>query len=222
MSLLRDVTARYNPVEAWVYDTFIAPAVFQARDRIFLETKVLESLPSAARVLDVGCGGGQIAAELARTNPCFSVFGLDLAMPQVRKARKRSDAARFVPGSALDLPFPDASFDLVYSIGSIKHWPDRIRGLDECVRVLRPGGRLLVLDIDRECTDEESRAFIRQTRFPKIIRPLWLKIFRKKIARPSLTPEEASGHCLRLPLVELRAHRLSQSPAFVLYGRKAS
>ena len=222
MSLMRDVTARYSPVEAWIYDVFVSPAVLQARDRIFKETPALESLPPGAAVLDVGCGGGQIAAELARENPTLRVFGLDFAMPQIRRARRRSRDVRFVPGSALELPFPDGAFDLVYSIGSIKHWPDRARGLSECVRVLRPGGRLLVLDLDRECTVEESREFVRMTRFPRFIQPLWMKVFRAKLVEPSLTPAEARGHCRRLPLEELRAERLSQSPAFVLYGRKAS
>ncbi len=222
MSLIRDVTARYNPIEAWIYDRFVAPAVLQARDRIFLETGALEALPSGASVLDVGCGGGQIASELAQENPSLRVFGLDLSDAQVRRARKRSVAVRFVPGSALDLPFANGSFDLVYSIGSIKHWPDRARGLAECVRVLRFGGQLLVLDLDRDCTIEESREFVRLTRFPRILQPLWLRIFRAKLVRPSLTPEEARGHCRPLPLTELRAERLSRSPAFVLHGRKAS
>ncbi len=222
MSLVRDVTARYHPVEAWVYDTFVSPAVLQARDRMFQETPALDSLPPGAAVLDVGCGGGQIAAELARENPGFRVIGIDLAPAQIRRARRRSRNVRFVPGSALELPFPDAAFDLVYSIGSIKHWPDRARGLSECVRVLRPGGRLLVLDLDRECSLEESREFVRRTRFPRFIQPLWLKIFRAKLVEPSLTPQEARAHCLPLQLVDLRAERLSRSPAFVLYGRKAS
>lgn len=222
MSLVRDVTARYSPVEAWIYDTFVAPAVLQARDRIFRETPALDALPRGAAVLDVGCGGGQIATDLARENPEFRVFGVDLAFPQICRARRRSRGVRFVPGSAQDLPFPDAAFDLVYSIGSIKHWSDRARGLAECVRVLRPGGRLLVLDLDRECSVEESREFVRLTRFPRIIQPLWLKVFRTKLVEPSLTPREARGHCASLPLAELRAERLSRSPAFVLYGRKAS
>jgi SAM-dependent methyltransferase len=103
-------------------------------------------------VLEAGCGiatdGMRFVRAGARyTGVDFSPTALELAQ---RRLRLEGGEARFVEGSVTDLPFPDASFDLVYSNGVIHHVPDTRRAIDEFHRVLRPGGRAIVMVYHRD------------------------------------------------------------------------
>jgi 2-polyprenyl-3-methyl-5-hydroxy-6-metoxy-1,4-benzoquinol methylase len=102
-----------------------------------------ESRARSPRVLDVGCGEGQIAAELARVG--FDVVGVDVAEEPLRRARSRHpelDVRRVsVDG---DWPLADASFDAVWAGETIEHVADTAAWLSEVRRVLRSGGALLL------------------------------------------------------------------------------
>lgn len=104
---------------------------------------------SGMEVLEVGCGrGGGAAFVFERLGP-RTVTGIDLAEKAI--ARCRADYQRpglaFVAGDAENLPFPDASFDVVLNVESSHCYPDVRRFLDEAYRVLRPGGLLLLADV---------------------------------------------------------------------------
>ena len=111
--------------------------------------------PGAA-ALDLACGTGDIAFELARRGA--RVTGLDLThrMLQLARGKAGAGAVRFVTGDMTALPFPDDSFDLVTTGYGIRNVPRIEPALAEIRRVLRPGGVLLSLDFDRP-----SNAFIR-------------------------------------------------------------
>jgi ubiquinone/menaquinone biosynthesis C-methylase UbiE len=98
-------------------------------------------------VLEAGCGIGTDAMQFVRAGARYT--GLDFSSTALELARRRADLegarARFVPGSVAELPFPDASFDLVYSNGVIHHMPDTGRAIQEFHRVLRPGGVAVVM-----------------------------------------------------------------------------
>ncbi len=103
-------------------------------------------------VLDVGSGIGGPARTLAAEYGA-RVTGLDLVGEYVRAAGVLServglgDRVRFVQGSALDLPFPEASFDVVWTQHVTMNVEDKPRLLAECRRVLRPGGRLAFYEV---------------------------------------------------------------------------
>jgi SAM-dependent methyltransferase len=109
--------------------------------------------PDGARVLEVGCGPGQLSLRLAGHG--LQVTGVDLDPAMVGRARanagRRGDDGRprpsFLVGDAAALAFPDGAFDLVVSTLSLHHWADPAAGLAEIGRVLRPGGRALVWDL---------------------------------------------------------------------------
>jgi len=222
-SILADMTAPYGRMEAYLYDALVAPAVFSLRAS--LEDRLLPMLEQGARVLDVGCGGGQVAIDLARRRPDLEVVGVDLSAQQIARARKRAMEtnvpATFVEGSALTLPFSDASFDHVISIASIKHWPNPAQGLRECVRVLRKGGRLLIVEADRGCRLGDARAFVDRWRIPRASRPIALALFRTWVAGQAIDLEEARSWLDSLPLTERETSRLDGLPAIVLLGRKS-
>ena len=97
------------------------------------------------RVLDACCGTGDLA--LADERAGGAVTGLDFSEPMLERARKKSDSVEWVQGDALALPFPDSSFDVVTVGFGVRNVSDLEGGLAELRRVLRPGGRVGVLDI---------------------------------------------------------------------------
>jgi demethylmenaquinone methyltransferase / 2-methoxy-6-polyprenyl-1,4-benzoquinol methylase len=103
--------------------------------------------------LDVCCGTGDLALELARrVGPTGSVVGCDFSEPMLDLARAKaaqrdSTAVRFEWADALRLPYDDGSFDAVAVGFGVRNLADLDRGLAEMARVLRPGGRLVILEI---------------------------------------------------------------------------
>jgi SAM-dependent methyltransferase len=125
----------------------------------------LGPLHPGEHVLDVGCGAGMdslIAAQMVA--PDGSVTGIDMTSAMVAKARRSTRAmgvtnVTVVEGGAEQLPFEDASFDVVISNGVIDLIPDKDVVFSEIARVLRAGGRIQVADvtIQRPVSEEGKR-----------------------------------------------------------------
>ena len=105
--------------------------------------------------LDVCCGTGDLTLELAsRLAPGGSVVGCDFSEPMLDLAREKAEArnadgVRFEWADALSLPYDAGRFDAVTVGFGLRNFADRDRGLREMARVLRPGGRLVVLEFTR-------------------------------------------------------------------------
>jgi demethylmenaquinone methyltransferase/2-methoxy-6-polyprenyl-1,4-benzoquinol methylase len=99
------------------------------------------------RVLDACCGTGDLALACARAGG--DVTGLDFSERMLERARRKAPELEWVQGDLLALPFPDATFDAATIGFGIRNVPELERGLAELRRVLRPGGRLAVLEITR-------------------------------------------------------------------------
>jgi demethylmenaquinone methyltransferase/2-methoxy-6-polyprenyl-1,4-benzoquinol methylase len=99
------------------------------------------------RVLDAACGTGDLA--LADRKAGGEVTGLDFSERMLERARQKSDQVQWVQGDVLALPFGDASFDAATIGFGIRNVDDLDAGLRELARVVRPGGRLAVLEITR-------------------------------------------------------------------------
>lgn len=100
----------------------------------------------AERVLEVGCGTGRWLADLRRI--ADQVYGLDLSAGMLVRARGRDTQLRLTRGRAARLPFPAATFDLVYCVNAIHHFDRQQQYVSEARRLLRPGGALAVVGMD--------------------------------------------------------------------------
>jgi ubiquinone/menaquinone biosynthesis C-methylase UbiE len=101
------------------------------------------------RILDLGCGTGYLLQTLAsRYTDAVQLVGIDAAPAMVKTANAAThdDRLTFAVGVAEQIDHPDDTFDLIVSTTSFDHWSDQQAGLRECARVLRPGGRLVLVD----------------------------------------------------------------------------
>jgi MPBQ/MSBQ methyltransferase len=108
----------------------------------------LDKLPPRTTVLDVGCGIGGSSRILAQ-HYGFTVTGVTISPQQVSRAQQLTPPdvdAQFLVDDAMALSFPDASFDVVWSIEAGPHMPDKAKFAEELMRVLKPGGVLVVAD----------------------------------------------------------------------------
>ena len=116
-------------------------------DRRWRKLAVKEVVWPDDRVLDACCGTGDLAIEAERRGG--RVVGLDFSEPMLERARKKSGAIEWVQGDAMALPFGDGEFDAVTVGFGVRNLQDLGSGLAELARVLRPGGKIAVLEITR-------------------------------------------------------------------------
>ncbi|MEV4177148.1 class I SAM-dependent methyltransferase [Nonomuraea sp. NPDC049709] len=132
------------------YEVFGSIAFLGARRAAFLRVATAARPRAGDRVLDVGCGTGYLSRILAPVvTSSGHVTGLDPAPEMVDYATRRApDNCTYVRGEGQNLPFPDSSFDLVVSSLAVHHMPvdARPEALRQMLRVLRPGGRLLIAE----------------------------------------------------------------------------
>ena len=133
-------------------------------------------------ILDVGCGGGRTIEKLAAMATEGKVYGIDYSPASVAAARRTNtrgiEVGRVVieQGSVSQLPFPDATFDLVSAVETHYYWPDLAADLREVLRVLKPGGRLAII-----------AETYRSRRFDALFRPAM------RLLRATYLSED--GHC---------------------------
>ena len=110
--------------------------------------RVQSLMPPNARVLDVGCGTGDLSIELF-DKTAADVVGIDFCNPMLQLARQKAPQLTFIEGDALQLPFPDASFDMMTVGFVLRNLSSVTGGLAEFKRVLRPGGWLAILEFSQ-------------------------------------------------------------------------
>ncbi|MFM8411936.1 MAG: ubiquinone/menaquinone biosynthesis methyltransferase [Alphaproteobacteria bacterium] len=99
-----------------------------------------------SRVIDLGCGTGDLVADVERTGA--DAVGIDLSGEMIAVGRRRLAGRSFVRGDAQCLPFPDASFDGVVSGFALRNFTSIPAAMQEAARVLRPGGRFALLEVN--------------------------------------------------------------------------
>lgn len=221
-----NLTQKYSPFEARLYDSLLAERVLALDIYILEHAHLLEVFAKGIplRVLDVGCGGGQLALHLKEVYPHLQVIGIDLSPGQIARARKRSErkgvTVQFEVSDAQSLPFADAEFDIVLSLGAAKHWPDLLLGFSECLRVLKPGGELLVADATSDTTMQQVRNFYELLHFPRLIEAPVAKLLYRRMFRPTRSISEYQEIAEALGLPPGTVSQMPLLPIFLFCARK--
>jgi len=109
--------------------------------------------PKQGKILEIGCAQGIRSRALSSIDSEVLVIGLDRSPELLELARQQEypPNLEFAEGDVYDLPFPEASFDFVYARLVFMHLTQPRLALENILRVLKPGGRLLIEDADRDC-----------------------------------------------------------------------
>ncbi|QIR37770.1 methyltransferase domain-containing protein [Tolypothrix sp. PCC 7910] len=145
--------------EIWgehMHHGYYGPDGTEKKDRRQAQIDLIEELlhwaevKTAENILDVGCGIGGSSLYLAEKFDAKAT-GITLSPVQANRATERaqklnlSDRSQFLVADAQAMPFADNSFDLVWSLESGEHMPNKIKFMQECYRVLKPGGKLIMV-----------------------------------------------------------------------------
>jgi len=142
------ITSRAYDRQAEGYDRRWANYLARSTD---LTLRALPVLPVGARVLDLGCGTGQLLAMLRTHRPDLILSGADVSAAMLKQAVERlGDSVELHRVKAEELAFDDGSFDAVVTVSSMHHWQKPQRGLAQVARVLDAQGVLVLTDWCRE------------------------------------------------------------------------
>ena len=170
---------------------------------------------SGLQILEVGCGTGHWLAFLQALH--FPVTGLDFSAGMLAQARRHLPGIPLIQGTAAQLPWRAQSFDRVFCINALHHFPDKPAFLAAAQHILRPGGRILIVGLDPHSgVDQwfiydyfpESLEIDRQ-RYPAASE---LRTWMRKVGLVGCTTQEVEHWTYQLPASEiLRQGRLDRA-----------
>jgi ubiquinone/menaquinone biosynthesis C-methylase UbiE len=138
---------------ATFYDTFVTIATLGKSKSLRAQTADIAAIQPGEHVLDVGCGTGELTMLARQRTGTDTVVGLDASPEMIAVARRKAERAHLAIDYRVEviekIPFPDNTFDVVLSSLMMHHLPDPLKqaGLLEIQRVLKPGGRVVVVDL---------------------------------------------------------------------------
>jgi ubiquinone/menaquinone biosynthesis C-methylase UbiE len=145
-------------MEGMVAKWYAANTAEMMKEYVELARRVANELPQDSAVLEVAPGPGYFCIELAKLGS-YAITGLDLSHTFVKMAGKKAAEAgvkvNFRQGSAADLPFPSGSFDFLLCRAAFKNFAKPVAALQEMCRVLRSGGRGLIIDLKANASPDE-------------------------------------------------------------------
>lgn len=126
------------------------------KDKGLLQTKnIIAYGITAGNVAELGPGPGYLGLEWLKATEHTKLTGIEISPEMIKMAKKNSreyglaERASYINGNVLDIPLDDASFDGVFSNGSLHEWKNPYTVLSEAHRILKPGGKLFICDLKR-------------------------------------------------------------------------
>ena len=165
-TLFNNIATRYD---------FLRTLVFLGQTSVWYRQALVDlELQPGMKVLDVGCGTGESTRFLTNSYPDIEVEGLDLSPGMLAVARQLDSVSNYFEGDVCNIERPDATYDLVITAFTFRNFPDKQTSLTEMIRVLRPGGRLLILDHfqpQHPVLWQQTYTFWMSQVVPQIVRP---------------------------------------------------
>jgi ubiquinone/menaquinone biosynthesis C-methylase UbiE len=135
-------------------------------DFLALAQRVTASLPAGSRILEVAPGPGYLAIEIARRGQ-YQVTGVDISPTFVEIAALNARQAHvnidFQQGNASAMQLPENTFDLILCRAAFKNFSQPVAAMNEMHRVLKPGGRALIVDLRKDASMDDINAYIKQS-----------------------------------------------------------
>lgn len=173
------------------YDSIVNEASSVVISNKFKE-EFLNFIPEGGKILEVGSGPGNQAMKILQNRPDLKIIASDFSSEMISLGKKKyqeiilkdenirrvKSHLSFVQADAMDLSqFDRETFDGIYSVAAIKHFPDPIRGLHECSSILKQGGRMFFSEFFAEASLEEMINFGKHIRIPDLIKPMSCRFF---------------------------------------------
>ena len=155
----------------------------------------LGNVPDEGEILDIGCGGGANLRRLMERSPRGKVTGVDYSTVSVEKSRKVNGQAvaegrcKVVEASVADLPFADETFTMATAFETIYFWPEIEKSFAEVLRILKLGGRFLIVNEDDGLSGANEK---------------WEKIID---GMHTYTPDEVKSHLTAAGFRDIAIHR---------------
>jgi ubiquinone/menaquinone biosynthesis C-methylase UbiE len=158
-----------------------------------LARRVASQLPGDSRVLEVAPGPGYFSIELAKLGS-YSITGLDISHTFVEIASKKAAEAGvhvdFRQGTASSMPFADDTFDFLLCRAAFKNFGQPVRALQEMCRVLKPGGRGVIMDLRGDASPESMNQAVDGMGLNPVDKVLTKLIFRFSLVKNAYTREQ--------------------------------
>jgi len=170
-----------------------------------LAKRLTSELPVGSRVLEVAPGPGYLAIEIARCG-IYQITGLDISRTFVAIATKNAHRAfvdiDFQWGNACAMPFGESTFDIIVCRAAFKNFSQPLTAMNEMHRVLKPGGRAVIVDLRKDASMEDVDAYIRQSKLGFANSLIYKATFRYML----LPRAYSSGQFLEMASMSAFAH----------------
>ena len=196
----------------WLYQTKTFASLYErivgeATSIVFwreLKERFLDFIPEGGRILEIGSGPGFQAIKICQYRRDLEIIASDFSSEMISLGKKNyqelilqdqhisrvQSHLSFVQADAMDLShFDSETFDGIYSVGAIKHFPAPIRGLNECIRILKPGGRMFFSEFFAEASVTDIMNLVKHVRIPGLLKPTFSRFLHNK--HKKLVPDKA-------------------------------
>lgn len=180
-------------MEGMVAKWYAANTAEMMKEYVSLARRIANELPQGSKVLEVAPGPGYFSIELAKLGS-YAITGLDLSRTFVKIATKKAEEAGveidFKQGSASKMPLQSNQFDFLLCRAAFKNFADPVGALKEMCRVLKPGGRGLIIDLKRNASPSEISREVDGMGLTTVNRILTKLAFRTMLLKSAYTKEE--------------------------------